>query len=216
MFTLLAVIGLGLTLAGTGLAMGAKQRENQQTIKEDELRAQQLREQAGIYEAEQGVIKAQQAEADKDILAAGNIYDINKKALTIQGLDTAYQGAAAKGQIGARAGAGNLAGQSILRQAASVQKKVERQMSLIAGEKTKLGIEYSDTLREFDIKKQELGVTLLTSELKEKWTLENAAFTQEEADWLRENGWQSVLGVFFSGMAGVTSAAGNPNLPVGV
>jgi hypothetical protein len=207
MLTFLAVVGLGLTLAAMGIKMGAQQDQNAEDIRIAELKAEQLRESQAISDAEQALIKSQQAEVDKDILAAGGIYNINQKALTIQGLQTAYAGASAKGQVGARAGAGNLQGASILRQAASIQKKTEQQMSLIAGEKTKLGIEYSDTLREFDIKKQTLGVSLLTSELKEEWALEDAAEWQAQADYLKEYGWLNILGVGMSGLSNVINVA---------
>jgi hypothetical protein len=207
MLTFLAIVGLGLTLAGMGIKMGAQQDQNAEDIRIAELKAEQLRESQAIFDAEQALIKSQQAEVDKDILAAGGIYNINQKALTIQGLQTAYAGASAKGQVGARAGAGNLQGASILRQAASIQKKTEQQMSLIAGEKTKLGIEYSDTLREFDIKKQTLATSLLTSELKETWALEDAAEWQTQADYLKEFGWLNVLGVGMSGLSDVINVA---------
>jgi len=192
--TLFLIIG-GIKLIG-GILRGIGQYQKNKTDAEDyELKAEQLRESQAISDAEQALIKSQQAEVDKDILAAGGIYNINQKALTIQGVQTAYAGAAAKGQVGARAGAGNLAGASILRQAASIQKKTEQQMSLIAGEKTKLGIEYADTLREFDIKKQGLGVTLLTSELQEEWNLEIAENYQDKADWLNQWGWLGIAGI---------------------
>jgi hypothetical protein len=190
----LAIAGLVLGLAGTGLSMWGQAEENR-------TEQQRLRENLPLYESEQKTIRAQQGEVDKDILAAGGIYSLNQKALSIQGQQVAYAGAEAKGQVGARSGAGNLAGASILRQALSVQRKTEQQMSLLAGEKQKLGIEYSDTLREFDIKKMSLATSLLTSETKERQDT-------EEADWLKKYGWMSVAGV---GLSGLGSALGNWN-----
>lgn len=48
----------------------------------------------------------------------------------VGGLETAQAGAQATGQIGARAGAGNIAGGSVLRQAESVMRQVSRRVSL--------------------------------------------------------------------------------------
>jgi len=192
MLTFLAITGLVLGLTGAGLAMVGQAQENA-------TEEQRLRENQPIYDSAQAALRAQQGEVDKDILAAGDIYNINKKAMNIQGQQIAYAGAEAKGQVGARAGAGNLAGASILRQALSVQRKTEQQMSLLAGEKQKLGIEYSDTLREFDIKKMTLATTLLTSETQERQDA-------EEAQWLHDWGWLSVVGV---GASGVGNALGN-------
>lgn len=204
MMWLLLTIGL----VGLSLKMGGALTEIQREQRDKEREARQGRESQAIFDAEQALLRSQQAEVDKDILAAGNIYNINQKAFTIQGQQTAYAGASAKGQVGARAGAGNLQGASILRQAASIQKKTEQQMSLIAGEKAKLGIEYADTLREFDIKKELLAGSLLTSELKEKWTLENAEAMQEDADWLKKYGWIQVVGMGLSGLGDVFKMAG--------
>ena len=184
MLMFLGVLGL---ILGTGLAINAQWAKNKQA-------EQQARDTAAVAESEQGVLRAQQAEADKDILAAGNIFAIDQKAMNIQGQQIAYAGAAEKGQVGARAGAGNLGGASILKQALSVQRKTEQQMSLLAGEKQKLDIEYSDTLREFDIKKMSLATSLMTSELEE-------TRATEEADYLRDYGWMSLVGIGLKGLA---------------
>ena len=174
-------------LAVVGLILGAGLKASAVWLEQDKAKIEAGQDIA-IAESEQAAITAQQGEVDKDILAAGDIYNINKKALNIQGQQTAYAGAAAKGQVGARAGAGNLAGASILRQTLSVQRKTEQQMSLLAGEKQKLGIEYSDTLREFDIKKMTLATSLLTSETKE-------TRAQAEIDYLNQYGWLQYAGI---------------------
>ncbi len=199
----LGLVGLA---AGTLLQMFGQAEENKRQRELDLLQAQQLREQVGIYGSQARNIQAQIGEVGKDVLAAGQIQDIGQRALSIKGYETAYAGAAAKGQIGARAGAGNLAGASILRQALSVQRATERQMSLITGEKQKMAIEYSDTLREFDIKKMQLGTSLLTAELGGKWAGEEAKLKEDEAEWLRKYGWMSVAGIGLQGFGQGVSA----------
>jgi len=72
---LLALVGFGI---GTPLAMEAQRREN---VAEE----QEARDIIAVEESRQKGLLAQQAEVDKDILAAGDIYNINKKAMNIQG-----------------------------------------------------------------------------------------------------------------------------------
>jgi len=202
---------LGLQAGGTILGMIGQAQANEQQRKEKELEAQQLRDSLAIYQSQKEEVAAEFADIEADKLAAGKLKDIGLQSLTMQGMEVAYQGAQATGSIQARAGAGNVGGESVLRQANRVQTQVGRQMTLIKGEREKTLLGYEDTLRGLESRTQAAETSLLTAGLQAKWATEKADLAQEEADWLRDYGWMSVLGIGFKGAAGIASAI--PEMP---
>lgn len=181
-----AIAGLVLTLAGTGIAAYGAYQEGQQESDAARLEAQKLRESQGVLEQQ----KTAQI-AGKE--AIGKVAEIRQRELSVQALETAQAGRAAKGQVAAAAGVGNLGGASPLRQSLQIQRQVERQLGVISGRQAELGIQ--------------TGVQTLAAEAQIagtqydiRWAGLGAEQREKEADWAEQYGLLSAIGTGLGGI----------------
>jgi hypothetical protein len=189
----LGLIGLGITALGGIFGMIGQAQANEQQIKVDELEAQQLKESQQIYASQQKEAQYELTDIRADVATAGTMN-------TLAMMDLGEQAAAAKGSIQATAGVGNIAGESVLRRANRVETLYRREAL-----KTKLS--YEDTMRGLESRRLGAETSLLTAGLQYKWAGEKAKQSQEQADWLRDYGWMSVLATGLNAGANIVGGA---------
>jgi hypothetical protein len=199
---LLGILGLVATAGGTILGMIGQGQVNKEQEAQARLQAQQLRDTQAIY-------GTQVANAKADIAAAGQMYGIQQQALAIQGVQLGRQAAGAQGSITAQAAVGNLGGESVLRRAVGVQRAYREQATLLEGQRTQARLGYEQTLRNENL-------TIQTAEMQSLHAGQNAQLAQDEADWLDQYGWMSVVGIGLKGIGAMAGQLTEPNNPFGI
>ena len=189
----LGLIGLGITALGGIFGMIGQAQANEQEIREKELEAQQAKESQQIYASQQKEARYELTDIRADVYTAGTM-------TTLAMMDLGEQAAAVKGSIQATAGVGNIAGESVLRRANRVETIYRREAL-----KTKLG--YEDTMRGLESRRLGAETSLLTAGMQYKWAGEKSKMSQEQADWLRDYGWMSVLAVGLNAGANMVGGA---------
>ncbi len=175
---LLALAGLALVggvISGIGNVM-----QGQQEASKAELEAQKQRESIPILQAQ---VRAMEA----DRKAAGERLTLQQRALAIQEIQTARQGAEATSSVAASAGAGNLGGASPLRRARALERQTQLGLTQISGQRREAEIGYEQIARDIQTR-------TLATEYDIRWAGLGAGQLEEEADFARTYGWLSGLG----------------------
>lgn len=188
-----ALIGLGLSLAGGAIAAIGVHQQNVSDIAKDEAQAALLKQQLPVYAAQEAAVRTDLADVAADRSDAARM-----QSLALTGLRR--QSATAVGSISAQSGVSNLGGQSVLRRAAMVRQ-------LAGEEQEKLGLQYADTLRGLDTREAQGKSELASIAYGVADTNQKAQWAQDQADWLKKYGWMSEWGTFFGGAGQVASAA---------
>jgi hypothetical protein len=227
----LAVIGLAITaVGGIMAAIGQAQKNVADKAK--------LEGNLPVYDAQQAALDAQLANIKAEKQAAADLAAINKQQIqenadlnikqgeqalkqgVVQGIETSEAGAQAKGSAIARAGAGNVGGQSVLRQAQAIQTQTSRRVGLINAQQdvTRSQMDVVRSGAASDIRKQDIGLAstlggLGVQELQTETSLlqsnVNETNTRADIKFLEDYGWLSVAAVGLGAAAQVIDTASN-------
>ena len=182
---ILALVGLGITLAGGIISAVGQNQKNKADIAEAEAKQK-------VYDAQQAALEKQieyianQKKTATDLAAInekqiqqmadisvkqGEVQkqglEVQKRGMVVQGISTSEAGSQAKGSAVASAGTGNLGGASVLRKAQAIQTQTSRQIGIINANigqaNTQIGLvgeqqQLTKTMAVQDIAKQELNL----------------------------------------------------------
>jgi hypothetical protein len=223
--SILALIYLGITVTGGIMAAIGQDQKNKADLAK-------LQTQSPVYDAQAAALQLQltniaaQEEAAKNLAAINEaqikqVADINTQEIAaraaldirqgvVQGVETARAGSQAVGSVVARAGAGNVGGASVLRQAQAIETATSQRVGLVnAGlENTRLtaGLETTrvTTGAAADVQRQELQLSgtlgnLSVQEAGVKADLlqvqVNSVNNLADQQFLEKYGWMSVAAV---------------------
>jgi hypothetical protein len=199
----LAAIGLAITIGGGIMAAIGQAQKN------DADRAK-LKSNLPVYEAQQAALDAQLANIKAEKQAATDLAAINKQQIqqnaAYSGIKVLEEGGSALGVSAARAGVGNVGGQSVLRQAQAIQTKTSRQIGMINSQSSadirKQDIGLASTLGGLGVQELQTEASLLQSNVNETNALADIKF-------LEDYGWMSVAAVGFGAGAQAIDTAIN-------
>ena len=267
MIELLALIGIGITLVGGWFAGQGQAQKNKadiarmqgqdpiydaqqvalqaelDQIKADKKAAADLAAISNAQTTQQAALAVQTSEINKAQIAQEAALsvrqaEIQRQGVVVQGIGTAYQGAQAIGSVGARAGAGNLGGASVARQAQAIQTQTGRRIGLANAQIGVIGQQIGtiQSLATENIQKQDINIlgirssaeaTIASTNIKLASSLgafdvqtaqtnaemlaSTTAETQNEADiqWLKDNGWMLEWAQYLGAGSQATNIAAN-------